>query len=402
MAEFSLQSIFSPEIMANPYPMYRQLQESNPVLVLEDANMMIVSRYADVQSVLRDRALGHTDDSMMTEEQLQEIAANPAVRNLRNTMLLMNPPDHTRLRGLVVKAFDARRVEAMRSRIRGIANALVDDFIEQGEGDLVRLFTHPLPVIVICDMLGVPESDRAEFVKGSRIDGRLIDPSPMTPEELSAANARTLESQAYFAGLCDARRKAPCDDLITALVQSETEHGKLSRDELTSNIGLLFAAGHETTVNLMGNALIALYRNRDQLALLRAEPELMASAVEEFLRYDSSVQLSGRDALQDTRVCGLDVPRGRSVLTLLAAANRDPAVYADPDRLDLRRERNKPLSFGGGIHLCLGAQLARIEACEALGVLLERLPDLELIDPLNPEWKQTITLRGVTGLPARW
>ena len=169
-----------------------------------------------------------------------------------------------------MKAFDARRVEAMRSGSAGIANTLVDGFIDHHEGDLVRLFTHPLPVIVICDMLGVPESDRAEFVKGSRVDGRLIDPSPMTPEELSAANARTLESQAYFAGLCDARRKAPCDDLITALVQSETEHGKLSRDELTSNIGLLFAAGHETTVNLMGNALIALYRNRDQLALLRA------------------------------------------------------------------------------------------------------------------------------------
>ena len=402
MADFSLQSIFSPEIIANPYPMYRQLRESNPVLVLDDANMMIISRYADVQAVLRDRALGHADDSMMSEEQLREIAENPAVRNLRRTMLLMNPPDHTRLRGLVVKAFDARRVEAMRERIRSIANTLVDGFIDHHEGDLVRLFTHPLPVIVICDMLGVPESDRAEFVKGSRVDGRLIDPSPMTPEEMSAANARTLESQAYFAGLCDQRRQSPRDDLITALVQSETEHGKLSREELTSNIGLLFAAGHETTVNLMGNALIALYRNRDQLQLLREDPGLMSGAVEEFLRYDSSVQLTGRDALEDTTVCGVPVPKGRSVLTLLAAANRDPAVYPDPERLDLRRERNKPLSFGGGIHLCLGAQLARIEAAEALGVLLERLPELQLDDPVNPEWKQTITLRGVASLPARW
>ncbi|MCB1685158.1 MAG: cytochrome P450 [Pseudomonadales bacterium] len=402
MAEFSIQSIFSPETIADPYPMYRHLQESNPLLVLEDANMMIVSRYSDVQTVLRDRALGHSDDSMMTEEQLREVEANPAVRNLRRTMLLKNPPDHTRLRGLVVKAFDARRVETMRSRIRDIANRLVDDFIDQGEGDLVRLFTHPLPVIVICDMLGVPESDRAEFVRGSRVDGRLIDPSPMTPEELAAANARTLESQAYFESLCELRRRSPEDDLITALVESETELGRLSRDELTSNIGLLFAAGHETTVNLMGNALIALFRNRDQLKLLRDDASLMPRAVEEFLRYDSSVQLTGRDALEDVTVCGVRVPRGRAVLTLLAAANRDPAVYADPDRLDIRRERNKPLSFGGGIHLCLGAQLARIEACEALSVLLERLPELELEAPGHPDWKQTITLRGVSTLPARW
>jgi cytochrome P450 len=251
-------------------------------------------------------------------------------------------------------------------------------------------------------MLGVPEADRAEFIKGSRVDGRLIDPSPMTPEELTGVNARTLESESYFASLCDLRRREPQDDLVTALVESETEHGRLSREELTSNIGLLFAAGHETTVNLMGNALLALYRNRDQLELLRGDSALMPQAVEEFLRYDSSVQLSARDALQDTSVCGVPVPKGRSVLTLLAAANRDPAVFPDPDRFDIRRERNKPVSFGGGIHLCLGAQLARIEAREALSVLLERLPDLELDDPINPQWKQTITLRGVTSLPAHW
>jgi cytochrome P450 len=402
MAEPSIASIFSPEIIRDPYPMYRQLRESSPVLELKDANLIILTRYEDVQRTLRDRTLGHADESMMTAEQLKEVEANPAVRNLRQTMLLKNPPDHTRLRGLVVKAFDARRVEAMRERIRAIANELVDGFVGSGSGDLVSLFTHPLPVIVICDMLGVPDQDRAEFVRGSRVNGRLIDPSPMTPDELDAANRSTQESSAYFSALCDLRRGNPQDDLITALVQSETEHGKLSKDELTSNIALLFAAGHETTVNLMGNALIALFRNPDQLDLLKCDLDQMPGAVEEFLRYDSSVQLSARDALEDTEICGVEAPRGRSILTVLAAANRDPLAYSDPDTLDITREKIKPLSFGGGIHLCLGAQLARIEADEALRVLLERLPDLALIDPIRPDWKETITLRGVKTLPARW
>jgi cytochrome P450 len=402
MAEVSLESIFTPEIIADPYPLYQQLRTTNPILELPDANMVILTRYADAQSVLRDRRLGHADESMLTDEHLTEVRNNPAIANLRRTMLLQNPPDHTRLRSLVVKAFDARRVEAMRGRINAIANGLIDDFIESGGGDLVRLFTHPLPVIVICDLLGVPKADQAGFVKGTKISGRLIDPSPMTAEELTQANESTQESTEYFAALCDERRRNPVDDLITALVESETEHGKLSKEELTSNIALLFAAGHETTVNLMGNALLALYRNRDQLQLLRADPTLMPNAVEEFLRYDSSVQLTGRDALEDADIQGVALPKGRAVLTLLGAANRDPEVFDDPDRLDLTRQRIKPLAFGGGIHLCLGAQLARIETDVALSVLLERLPDLELENIETPDWKQTITLRGVKSQPATW
>jgi cytochrome P450 len=402
MAEFSFQSIFTPENIADPYPMYRQLREAAPVLELPDANLVILSRYADVQTLLRDRRLGHDNFSGLSEAERAQQLANPAIANLMRTMLLQNPPDHTRLRGLVVKAFDARRMEAMRPRIRRIAHELIDAFVDRGAGDLKSLFTHPLPVIVICEMLGIPESDQAEFVQGTRISGRLIDPTPMTEQELAESNRNSLETQAYFEALCDDRRRNPRDDLTTALVQSETEHGRLSREELTANIGLLFAAGHETTVNLLGNALIALYRNRDQLDLLRSNPALMENAVEEFLRYDSSVQLTGRNALEDAEIAGVALPRGRMVLTLLGAANRDPAVFPDPDRLDVTRERIKPLAFGGGIHLCLGAQLARTEAQEALAALFERLPNLELDDPHTPEWKQTITLRGVTRLPAHW
>jgi len=399
---FSFASIFSPEVIADPYPMYRQLREVSPVLELPDANLVVLSRYADVQALLRDKRLGHELFTELTPEEREAHLQNPAVANLARTMLLKNPPDHTRLRALVVRAFDARRVTAMRERIRAIAHELIDGFVERGEGDLRALFNHPLPVIVICDMLGIPEADRAEFLQGTRISGRLIDPSPMTAAELADANASTRESQAYFAALCDERRHNPEDDLITALVQSETEHGKLSREELTSNIALLFAAGHETTVNLLGNALLALYRNRDQLDALRADPSLMPGAVEEFLRYDSSVQLTGRNALEDAEIAGVALPEGRAVIALLGAANRDPAVFDRPEELDVTRPGVKPLSFGGGIHHCLGAQLARLEAAEALTALFERLPDLELTEVEHPDWKPTITLRGVTRLPARW
>ena len=402
MTEFSFETIFTPEIVANPYPLYRQLRETSPALPLPDNNLLVLSSYELVQAAVRHKQLGHVEDPRMTEEQLAERRANPAIANLRHMMLFQNPPDHTRLRGLVVKAFDARRVEAMRARIADIAENLVDTFAELGEGDLVSLFLHPLPVIVICDMLGIPDQDRSEFITGSRVRGRLIDPNPMTPYELEEANKGMLASQAYFEGLCDERRANPRDDLITALVESETEYGRLTKEELTANIQLLFAAGHETTVNLMGNALLALYRNPEQLALLRNEPGLMPRAVEEFLRYDSSVQLTGRGALTDMELAGMPIARGTQIITLLAAANRDPAVFDRPDELDIAREGIRPLSFGGGVHYCLGAQLARLEAAEALQVLFRRLPDLTLDDIENPIWKRTITLRGVIALPATW
>ncbi|MEM9621165.1 MAG: cytochrome P450 [Pseudomonadota bacterium] len=402
MSEFSLESFFTPDIIADPYPMYNGLRESSPVLYLEDSHMLILSEYQTAQAALRDKNLGHNDSPDITPEELEEIMRNPAIASLRRTMLLMNPPDHTRIRSLFVKAFDARSVKVMEERISALSHELIDQFIERGEGDLVKLFNHPLPVIVICDMLGIPEADRQQFISGTRIQGRLIDPTPMTDAELAQANANSSDSLAYFAGLCDARRANPQDDLLTALVQSETEHGALSEEELVANISLLFAAGHETTVNLLGNALLALYRNPDQLAMLKANPELMTSAVEEFLRYDSSVQLSARGALVDTEVAGHQVPAGTQILTLLAAANRDPKVFDDPDRLDITRSEAKPLSFGGGIHLCLGAQLARLETKIGLGALLERLPNLQLTNVDKPEWKQTITLRGQKSLPATW
>jgi len=253
-------------------------------------------------------------------------------------------------------------------------------------------------------MLGIPEEHREVFYKSSRDGGRLLDPVPMSPAEIAEANIGTAMAQAYFQQLFELRRRSPGDDLTTQLVQAEEDGSKLSNEELTANIILLFGAGHETTVNLIGNGLLALYRNPDQLALLKANPDLITNAIEEFLRYDSSVQMTGRVALEDIDdLAGKKIPKGESVLCLLGSANRDPAVYPDrPERLDITRPNVRPLSFGGGIHFCLGAQLARIEAGIAISTLLRRLPELRLDDADNPQWRPTFVLRGLKSLPASW
>lgn len=396
-------NFFTPEFIEDPYPSYRFLLEHQPMFQVPDAPLHIATRYEDCQTLLRDRRLGHAfKEGMIEQWGARVFENNPVYRSLGNSILLMDPPDHRRIRGLVTKAFDARRTEAMRPRVRKLAHRLIDAFEADGEGDLVRLFTYPLPVIVICEMLGIPESDHHRFLESSGVAGRVIDPTPMTETELAGANASALESHAYFSGLLDARRAAPEDDLLTALVQAETDDGQLNYDELIANVSLLFGAGHETTVNLMGNGLLALWRNRDQLDALRADLSLMPSAVEEMLRFDSSVQLTGRKALEDVEYNGHLIRKGEQLLALIGAANHDPAAFDEPERFDVRRDGRKPLSFGGGIHLCLGAQLTRVEATEALSVLFERLPKLELADVDAPDRKQTITLRGLETLRASW
>ena len=240
------------------------------------------------------------------------------------------------------------------------------------------------------------------FFAGARAGGRLLDPVPLSRAEIDEANVGNLASAEYFRGLFERRRRQPGDDLTTQLVRAEEEGSRLSNDELTANIILLFGAGHETTVNLIGNGLLALYRHPDQLRLLRDDPSLITNAIEEFLRYDSSVQLTGRVALEDATVGGTALAKGDAILCLLGAANRDPAVYPDPDRLDVTRPNIRPLSFGGGIHFCLGAQLARIEAEIAIATLLRRLPGLTLDDPEHPAWRPTFVLRGLKRLSASW
>jgi cytochrome P450 len=397
-----LGNLFTPEFINDPYPTYRLIRETNPFLKLPGGNDWIAVRYEDCAAVLRDKRFGIDNDRRMKMGVGDDYMSVPAYASLSRTMLFSDPPAHTRLRKLVVRAFDARSIEKLRGQIRKIAAGLVDRMENSSSGDLMTAFARQLPIEVICEMLGIPKEDRHRFTAVDENAGRILDPTPMTPEELAEANRNTLEGAAYFDDLCERRRREPTDDLLTAMVQSETEHGKLTREELSANISLLFGAGHETTVNLIGNGLLALYRNRDQLELLQNDPSLIPNAIEELLRYDSSVQLSGRTALEDAEICGQRIEAGAQIVTIVGAANRDPEVYANPESLDVTRQNIRPLSFGGGIHHCLGAQLARIEGTEAFSELLGRLPRLELDDVVNAKWKPTITLRGLVELPAHW
>jgi hypothetical protein len=393
----------SPDFIRDPYPHYARLRNTDPMHV-NAHGAFVASRHAEASLVMRDKRFGKDYVERTIRRYGPKIMDEPVFRSMSHWMLQQDQPDHTRLRGLVVKAFTARRIEDMRPRIQEIVDQTLDAIIGQGHMDLIEDYAFRLPVTIICDMLGIPEDHRETFYKSSRDGGRLLDPVPLTPEEIQQGNAANMMAQMYFQQLFDLRRKTPGDDLITQLLQAEEDGSKLTNEELTANIILLFGAGHETTVNLIGNGLLALHRNPDQLALLKSNPSLITNAIEEFLRYDSSVQMTGRVALEDIEdLGGKKIPKGESVLCLLGSANRDPAVYPDrPDRLDITRPNVRPLSFGGGIHFCLGAQLARIEAEVAISSLLRRLPELKLDDAENPQWRPTFVLRGLKQLPASW
>lgn len=393
---------WTPDFIADPYPSFHRLRTTEPMHLMP-LGMHVASRHADVTTILRDKRFGKDYVGRMSRRYGPEILNEPVYRSMSHWMLLLDPPDHGRLRGLVVRAFTARRIEDMRSRIQEIVDGIIDRVAPRRHMDLIADFAYRLPVTVICDMLGIPEEDREFFHAGSRMGGRLLDLAPLSAAEIKEQNDANLAMADYFRRLFDLRRRQPGDDLTTHLVLAEEAGDKLTNEELTANIILLFGAGHETTVNLIGNGLLALHRNPDQLLLLRNNPALAANAIEELLRYDSSVQVTSRTTLEDIDdIGGVTVPRGQQVVCLLGSANRDPAVYADPDRLDITRTDIRPLSFGGGIHYCVGAQLARIEGEIAMTTLLRRLPNLRLDDIDHPDWRQTFVLRGLNELPASW
>jgi cytochrome P450 len=315
-------------------------------------------------------------------------------------MLVVDPPDHTRLRGLVSKAFTPRMVERMSAQAQAIVDAALDEAARRGGLELVEDLAYPLPVTVIARLLGVPEEDWPRFREWSRVLAASLDPvaAAMQDEARQAESAAADRAiQDYLADIVARRRGAPGDDLISALIAVEERGDVLGERELVVMLVLLLIAGHETTVNLIGNGILALLRNPAQLALLRSRPELLTVAVEELLRWDSPVQLTGRVVGETCELGGRTLRRGEFVLTLLGAANRDPAQFADPDRLDLTRDPNQHFSFGRGIHFCLGAPLARLEGRLAIGSLVRRFPDLRLDG--EPVRSETITLRGLRRLP---
>jgi len=390
----------SPDFIRDPYPTYHRLRRDDP-MHRSPLGFTMVSRHADVAFISRDARFGKDVAGRVKRTSGEKALEEPVYQSMLRWMMSQNPPDHTRLRGLVVKAFSNRAVEDMRPRIQQIVDQTIDRVASQGHMDLIADFAFRLPVTVISEMLGIPEEDQGVVFKSEGPGTRLLDPVPLSRAELDAANAGHLAAAQYFHALFELRRRKPANDIITLLVQAEEEGSKLSNEELTANIILLYVAGHVTTVHSIGNALLALHRNPDQLELYKRNPSL-ETALDELLRYESPVQVSGRAALEDVNVGGFDLKKGDTILCLLGAANRDPAVYADPDRLDIPRETVRPLSFGGGVHYCLGAHLARIETEIAVATLLRRLPNLTLDHPDAPDWRQAFVFRGLKTLPASW
>ncbi len=392
-----------PAFIANPYPAYRELRETTPVW-RSPFGRTFLTRYEDCSLLLRDRRLGkdYTEPEALIRRFGPTALAEPAVVELSHMMLMRDPPDHTRLRGLVTKVFTARKIEEMRQGIEAIAEGLLDKVAARGEMDAIRDLAFPLPVLVICELLGIPRQDRARFVTATASGAALLNPVPPTRAELDRANEGTLASGAYFEGLFEQRRKEPRDDLLTLLVQAEEAGDRLTTEELRANVTLLFAAGHETTVNLIGNGIWSLRSHPSQWNAIRDDPALIPNAIEEILRFECPVQAVARTVAEPIEFDGATFAKGELIVALIGAANRDPEVFPDPERMDVTRERLKPLSFGGGIHFCIGAQLARIEAEVVFSALLRRMPDIQLTDIGPPKWRDSFTLRGLTTLPVTW
>ena len=315
-----------------------------------------------------------------------------------NTMLSADPPEHTRLRGLVSKAFTPRRIEEMRPHIQEIVDALLDDLQDQDEFDLIEHLSYPLPVIVIAEMLGIPPENRAEFKRWSNDLVATMSGPGTAPDALERARTSGLEMADYFKGVIAERRKEPRDDLLSAMIAAEERGEVLSEDELLASCMLLLAAGNETTTNLIGNGMLALLRNEDQLQKLLDDPSLTESAVEEMLRYDGPVQATARTADEDVEIDGHMIEKGKMLFVLLAAANRDPAAFPDPETFDNTRDDNNHVAFGNGLHFCLGAPLARMEAQIAFQTLFQRRGKPRLVSD-EAQWNGNFILRGLKRLP---
>jgi cytochrome P450 len=358
----------------------------------------VLTRYEDVSAVLR-------DPRFIKEPLAALVAARfgaEVPRGVGLSMLDRDPPDHTRLRGLVSKAFTPRVVEGLRPRIQQIVDGLIERAQAVGSMDVIEEFAYPIPVNVICEMMGVPVKDHERF-KGWSLDiARGLDSIWLPPD--SEVPRRSVAARhaisGYFRELIAERRASPRGDLLSALITAEEAGDKLSEEELLATCILILIAGHETTVNLIGNGVLALLRHPDELHRLRQTPALIASAVEELLRYDGPVQRTARVASDDATIGGRTIRKGDMVMPFIGAADRDPAQFPDPDRLDLARGDNRHIAFGWGIHFCLGAPLARVEGQIAIDTLVRRLPRLELATE-SPEYRQSLTLRGLKTLPVK-
>ncbi|MFC8090341.1 cytochrome P450 [Streptomyces sp. NPDC057301] len=390
---------WDPAFLADPYPAYAELRDRGRVHWFEPTNQWLVPHHADVSALLRDRRLGRTYQHRFTHEDFGRTAPPPEHEPFHvlndHGMLDLEPPDHTRIRRLVSKAFTPRTVEQLKPYVQGLAGELVSGLVDAGGGDLLTDVAEPLPVAVIAEMLGIPESDRAQLRPWSADICGMYELSPSEETATKAVRA-SVEFSEYLLELIAARRKEPGDDLISGLIAAYDEGDRLTEQEMISTAVLLLNAGHEATVNSTVNGWWALFRNPDQLAALRADHSLIPSAIEELMRYDTPLQLFERWVLDEIEIDGTTIPRGAEIAMLFGSANHDAAVFETPAELDLTRKENPHISFSAGIHYCIGAPLARIELAASMTALLEQAPALRLA--AEPERKPNFVIRGLEGL----
>lgn len=409
--------VASPRVRRRPMPLYRALHRVDPVHRSPIGVWLIASQPA-VAALMRSPAVSSDESNadMSTlrlgllnpgrrapsPEELEELRNRPFARLFSSLMLFLDPPDHPRIRSLVSKAFTPRRVEALEPRVHDLVEELLEPLSSRKRMEFLSEFAYPLPARVICELLGVPAEDCQLIMRSAPAIASALDPAPMrTPAMREATDRAVEELTEYLGGLIESRRLQPRDDLLSALVQVEADGDRLSHDELLATVILLLIAGHETTANVMGNGLLSLLQNPDQLDLWRGEDSLDKTAVEELLRFDGPINMAERVTMRDVEIPGGRIPAGRIAVLLLAAANRDPRVFANPHRLDLRRDPNPHVAFGGGPHFCLGASLARMEARVALPAVIRRYPALRLDGP-RPRHRSSFTIRGLESLPLAW
>lgn len=393
-----LVQLLDAENRANPYPIYRQILDGGPV-VMPGSNLAIFSSYQDCSDVLRHPATA--SDRLKSTAAQRQIAEGVNPRPFGQPgFLFLDPPDHTRLRKLAQQAFAPKVVRGLEGHITALVDGLLNGVAAAGRFEVVADLAHPLPVAVICHMLGVPIEDEAEFSAASALLGQGLDPfitfTGEVPDNFADRMAAGRWLRGYLADLVEQRRSAPRDDLISALIAAEEGGDQLTSDEIVATCNLLLIAGHETTVNLIANAILAMLRHPRHWSALAADPERAPAIVEETLRYDPPVQLVGRVAADDMTIGDVTVPKGDTMMLLFAAAQRDPAVYSSPDAFDPDREGIRHLAFGLGAHFCLGAPLARLEARIALSAVAARFPNARLAG--EPTYKPNVTLRGMATL----
>jgi cytochrome P450 len=375
-----------PEEWADPHPHYHRMRTATPVMAVPEWDEFVFTRWEDCERILRDPTMSSDPSHRRMEVPFMDFGGMERPRS----MLMMDPPDHTRLRKLVSKAFTPRTVEQLRPHVADLVNEMLDD-VDPSGFDLIPSLAFPLPVTVICEMLGVPAEDRHLFGPWSSDASRMLD-GDLDDATIQRGLMAFMQLVNYLNGIFEERRAAPRDDLLSALLAAEEEGDRLSEEELRSTVVLLFVAGHETTMNLIGNGTVAMMRQRSQWERLVADPSLAVGAVEECLRFDGPVHLTGRTATVPSVVAGVEIEPGQGLVTLLAAANRDPARFPDPDRLDITRPDNQHLTFSHGIHYCLGAALARLEGQEVFKAMAQRFPTLELTE--EPVHREHFVLRG--------